>query len=72
MTNRLNSLTIVLEQDIREDDAEQLIAAVRMFRGVLSVTPNVSELSDHVAEQRVRRELGEKLWAVIYQKDAKP
>lgn len=72
MTDRLNALIVVFERDIRDEDAEHLIAAIRMLRGVLSVTPNVSEISDHIAEQRVRREIGEKLWAVIYPKDAKP
>ena len=68
MTGRTNAITVVLEKDVRNDDAETILTAIRMVRGVLSATPNVSELSDHIAQERVRRELGDKLWNVIYQK----
>lgn len=68
MTDRLNALTVVLETDIREDDAEALIAAIRQLRGVLSVTGTVADIGDHIAQERVRRELGEKLLRVLYPK----
>lgn len=66
MSDRLNSLTVVLETDIREDEAEALISAVQQLRGVLSVTGTVADIGDHIAQERVRRELGEKLWHVLY------
>ena len=66
MTDRFNSLTVVLDRDIREDDAEALLNAIRQLRGVLSVTGNVSDVGSHIAEERVRRELGDKLWEVLY------
>lgn len=68
MTDRFNALTVVLERDIREDDAEPLIAAIRQLRGVLSVEPHVSNLSDLIAESRVRREIGERLVTIVYPK----
>lgn len=68
MTDRFNSLTVVLDRDIREDDAEALLNAIRQLRGVLSVTGNVSDVGSHIAEERVRRELGDKLWEVLYPK----
>lgn len=70
MTDRFNSVTVVLEKDIRVDDAEVLIAAIRQLRGVLSVTGNVSDLSAHVAQERARHELGERLLAVLYPIDS--
>lgn len=66
MTDRLNSLTVALEQDMRTDDAEALIAAIKQMRGVLSVSGNVTDLSDYVADQRARTELGKKLLDVLY------
>ena len=57
MTDRLNALTIVLEKNIREDDAQALINAISMLRGVLSVDVNVADINAHVAEKRVRREV---------------
>jgi hypothetical protein len=66
MTDRLNGCWVAFERDIREDDAEPLIAAIRMLKGVLAVEVSVSSHADWVAEERARRELGEKLWKVIY------
>ena len=68
MTDRYNSLTVVLEKDFRDDDAEHLINAIKMIKGVLSVKGNISDYSDLVAEERVRRELVAKLWEVIHPK----
>lgn len=66
MTDRFNSLTVVLERDIREDDAEALINAINQLRGVLSVSGNVSDVTSHIAEERAKREIGDKLWSVLY------
>ena len=68
MTDRYNALTVVLEHDIRDDDAEDLLAAIRQLRGVLSVSGNVSDLDAHIAQARARHDLGEKLWLVLYPK----
>lgn len=65
MTDRYNALTVVLDRDIREDDSELLINAIRMLRGVLSVNPNVSDLQDHVAIMRVKQELTQKLYDAL-------
>lgn len=72
MTDRFNALTVVLDHDIRDDDAEPLIAAIMQLRGVLSVAGNVSDLSAHLAHERARRELGEQLWRVLYPKEHRP
>lgn len=66
MTNRFNALTVVLEHDIREDEAQALIAAIQQLRGVLGVSGNVADPMNFVAEQRVRQELSTKLWSVLH------
>lgn len=66
MTDRLKGVIVTFDNDIREDDAEAVLNAIRMVRGVLSVKPVVSSSEQHMAEERVRRELGEKLLKVIY------
>jgi hypothetical protein len=66
MTDRLHTLTVVLETDMRVDDAESLISAIRQLRGVLSVTGEVSDMTAHMAQERARRELGQKIMNVIY------
>jgi hypothetical protein len=68
MSDRYNYLTVILEQDLKDEDAEPLIEAIKQFRGVLSVTPNVSDMTALLAEERVRNELAGKLWRVLHEK----
>ncbi len=68
MTDRFNSLTVVLAKDVREDNAEDLMKAIGMIKGVISVKGRVTASGDYIAHQRVRHELSEKLWAVLYPK----
>lgn len=69
MTDRFNALTVVLEKDIRDDDAEAIIQAIKMVKGVLSVDGNVADIEAHLATERVRRELLQKLIGVLCPKD---
>lgn len=57
MTDRHKGYIVTLEDDIREDDAETIIAALRMIKGVLSVEALVANYDDHMARERVRREV---------------
>ncbi len=66
MTDRYHALTVTLERDIREDDAEHLINAIKMMRGVLDVSGEVSSIETHMAEERARHELGQKILDVLY------
>jgi hypothetical protein len=34
MTDKYNTLTVVLENDIRDDEAEPILAAIRQLKGV--------------------------------------
>lgn len=45
MTDRVNALVVVLDKDIRTDDVESLIEAIKHFRGVLSVFNNIADAS---------------------------
>lgn len=65
MTDRFKQLIVVLEKDIREDDAEALINAIRMMRGVLKVRGDVAGAQDMWAADRARRELRDKLWKAL-------
>ncbi len=59
MTDRIKGLTISLEQDVRVDDLEPLMDAIRQFSGVADVTPLVASSDDWLARSRVRSELAE-------------
>jgi len=73
MTNRIAFLTVALDKDIREDDAESIVNAIRMIRGVLDVGTNISDVQQWMAYARARAELTERLFEVVtapfYKKD---
>ncbi len=59
MTDRYHSLTVALEKDTREDDAEALIAAIEQLRGVAGVEGNVDDPSSFTHAIRSNNQLGE-------------
>lgn len=62
MTERYSGYVITMAHDIREDDAEQVINALRLIRGVVDVRPVVADgVESWIAESRVRVELANKL-----------
>lgn len=66
MTTRLKGLLVTFEKDVREDDAECIINAIRLLKRVMEVKPIPNDIEQSIAEDRVRHELGQKLWKVIY------
>jgi hypothetical protein len=52
MTDRHAGYLVVLARDIREDDAEEIIAALRMIKGVRSVDPVQADPSQDIAYER--------------------
>ena len=67
MTDRVSSITVVIEKDMRIDDAQALLAAIRCMKSVISVEANISDpLAEHVASARVRRELAQGLYEVLW------
>lgn len=67
MTERLNGVIVTFNKEIRVDDAEAVLNAIKMVKGVLSVKPIPnSNYEQHIAEERVRRELTDKLFKVLH------
>lgn len=69
MTDRVKALTVTLEKDIRDDDIETLVNAIKMLKGILDVENLIVTHEDHFAYLRAKRELGTKLWDVLYPED---
>ena len=69
MTDRINAITLVLEKDTRVDDAENIMLAVRMLKGVVSAEGNVTDINDYVAQSRARYEIGQKVIKAVYPDD---
>ena len=65
MTDRVHSLTVVLEHDYRADDVEKIVDTLYQIRGVLSVDEHISDVTSHMSEARAKQELREKLWELL-------
>jgi hypothetical protein len=67
MTDRHSGYVVTLADDIRDDDAEAVINALRMVKGVLTVEPIIGGgvSAAFVHEQRVRSEFREKLFNLV-------
>jgi len=65
MTTRFSGFIVTLAKDTREDDAECIITAMRLIKGVISVKPIESDIDLHIATERVKRDLFEKLYSIL-------
>lgn len=68
MTDRLKGFVVTLDRDLREDDAECVIMALRMIRGVIDVAQVPANPDDHMNRERALLELREQLRAVLWPK----
>ena len=65
MTDRIKGCTVVFEEEIRTDDAESILNAIRSIRGVLSVDGTLSTGSDYFERQRIKIELLKKISQMV-------
>lgn len=68
MTDRYNAVVVVFEQDMRSDDAESTIAAIRHIKGVIAVKPNVADMSDFIAQSRADLDMRKRIFAALERK----
>jgi len=71
MTDRYNTLTVVLKGPTRDDDSEDLIKAICMLRGVLSVKGNVANICEYMSESRAKDYWRDKMINLLWPKDEK-
>jgi hypothetical protein len=67
MTDRLKGVMVVFDRDIREDDAQEIINAIKMVRGVLSVKKSVANHDDWMNRERVEAEYRQRVWDAIFE-----
>jgi cell division protein FtsX len=66
LTDRIQSLTVVLEEDLRDDDAREIADAIAKLRGVQLVTLGEPvDMNVHVERQRLRRSLGASIVSLL-------
>ena len=57
MTDTVKGFTVSLEKDIRIDDVEWIINAIKMIKGVAEVTPSIVSHEDRMNRDQLRAEL---------------
>jgi len=65
MTDRLKGATVVFTADIRDDDAESILNAIRMIKGVLAVTGVLSDSDDWMNRRRIQAEMRQRVSAAL-------
>jgi len=65
MTDRLKGVYVAFDDDIRDDDAEPIIEAIKQIRHVRDVKVFVTKPEDYFARARVRAEVATKLVNVL-------
>lgn len=67
MTDRIRTITVVLERDVRiDDDAQTIIDAIRMIKGVQDVLPGeVVDFHAHHARDLAKIELRTELLKML-------
>lgn len=67
MTDRVKGFTVTLDKDMREDDFESLLNAVRMIKGVAHVEPTLVTAEDHMNRQVIKSELLTKMFKLLHE-----
>ncbi len=62
MTDRFKGCVVTFGHDIREDDAEAVLDAIAMIKGVADVNPSLSSADDLMNRNRIRREYRERFY----------
>jgi hypothetical protein len=65
MTDRIRHVTVTLDRDYRDDDVEVILSAIKMIKGVSSVTTKVVEAGDYLARESVRADLELKMHEAV-------
>lgn len=64
MTDRHAGYVVTLDKNVREDDAQPILDAIRMIKGIASVVPERGDAQTAIAEQRAIVRLSKHLAAV--------
>lgn len=65
MTDRHAAYLVTLAEDIREDDVEEILSAVRMVRGVMAVQPVETNLDQQIGQVRADGAWRERIFKLL-------
>lgn len=65
MTDRISHLVVGLDDNIREDEIDAVVTALRMVKRVIDVRPVVADYAETLALMRVRTQVLGRLYDAI-------
>ena len=65
MTTRVKGLVVTLATNVREDDLEPIVTAIRQLRNVAAVEPVPADVGDSIVRERLLASLQTRLFEVI-------
>ena len=65
MTDRVHSFQVVIEKDLREDDAKPVLDAILQVKHVIDVIPMTANVESRMAEVRAQQDLCWKILKII-------
>jgi len=68
MTDRIKGFTVILEEPMREDDAEELMNAVRCMRRVGRVEPSLNTSNDYMNQIIAKQNLKSEIYNIRYRR----
>lgn len=68
MTDRHAGYVVTLENDIREDDAQATMAALKQIKGVLTVEPVIGDVGLMIAQGRAENDVRTKVIDALWPK----
>jgi hypothetical protein len=69
MSDHTIVLTVILDKNYHINNAQNIMNAIGMIKGVASVKANVTNLETHTAYARARSDLEQRLWDVLKDKE---
>jgi len=62
MSDRISGFIVTLKDNVRLEEADDLIKLIRLLKGVLDVHPNIAEWDSYIDERRGKIKFKEKLF----------
>lgn len=66
MTDRVRTVQVILDKSYRDDDVAEILAAIKMIKGVDSVAIVVETLGDRLARATAKNELRREILDAVY------
>ena len=69
MSNRIFAYSVILDNEYKDEDAECIISAIRMIKGVADVTEHTADPTLYFAKTNAMLDMRSKLMGVLYPKE---